>query len=384
MLIYAQHMDISPFSPLLSCLVTSRFSVQSCAATKLPFSCLYIGHKLWWSNRGTTNSDCWLAMFPLIVVCLVVALRLFPGASTSVPRQYSGIMSYLKPLRGLDFVSLSFLEISIGTLMVLLQTVQQYGLTAHPRTITFGVTFVTSATIFVANEHYLSRHPIIPTSALKEDGSWAICLGQAILTFVLSSVSTGSEIFAWSLLINQLTSNLPMFYVRLRGAKVGLSGLVISPFALGIAFGSVIYGRLIRRTMRYKKLSIIGLGTIVASNRNDGSIYNPICSFVGRSRGGHARTTITAYYLAQQLELIIGVTTLATIVRTLFANDLRWTLHGVSQIDELIQRILNNNRFTETLPETIQSHVRQNFRCSFQAILAEVPIIVLPRQYSIS
>lgn len=90
-------------------------------------------------------------------------------------------MSYLKPLRGLDFVSLSFLEISIGTLMVLLQTVQQYGLTAHPRTITFGVTFVTSATIFVVNEHYLSRHPIISTSALKEDGSWAICLGQTIL-----------------------------------------------------------------------------------------------------------------------------------------------------------------------------------------------------------
>lgn len=71
--------------------------------------------------------------------------------------------------------------------------------------------------------------------------------GSDYLTFVLFSVSTGSEIFAWSLLINQLTSNLSMFYVRLRGAKVGLSGLVISPFALGIAFGSIIYGRLIRR-----------------------------------------------------------------------------------------------------------------------------------------
>ncbi|KAJ5487279.1 Major facilitator superfamily domaingeneral substrate transporter [Penicillium desertorum] len=53
-----------------------------------------------------------------------------------------------------------------------------------------------------------------------------------------------------------------------------------------------------------------------------------------RSRGGHARTTITAYYLAQQFGIIIGVTTSATIVRTLFANDLRRTLHGVSQLDE--------------------------------------------------
>ncbi|CAG7935694.1 unnamed protein product [Penicillium nalgiovense] len=376
MLIYAQHMDISPFSSLLSCLVTSRFSIQSCGATKLPFSCLYIGHKLWWSNRGTTNSDCWLAMFYLIVVCLVVALWRFPGASTSVPRQYSGIMSYLKPLRGLDFVSLSFLEISIGTLMVLLQTVQQYGLTAHPRTITFGVTFVTSATIFVVNEHYLSRHPIISTSALKEDGSWAICLGQTIL---------------------------PLFcFLSLRTFQC---------FMFDYAEPKSAYPAW---TMRYKKLSIIGLGTIVASSlaliwRSSASYLSLIPGFLAgtgmkglftiqfialsaRSRGGHAGTTITAYYLAQQLESIIGVTTSATIVRTLFANDLRWTLHGVSQIDELIQRILNNNRFAEALPETIQSHVRQSFRCSFRAIpvlclcmiLAEVPIIVIPRQYSIS
>lgn len=156
-------------------------------------------------------------------------------------------MSYLKPLRGLDFISLSFLGFSIGTLMVLLQTIQQYGLTAHPRTITSGVTFATSATLFVVNELYISRNPIIPTSTLKENVSWAICLGQTILYFVLSSVSTRSEIFASSLLTNYLTSNLSMFYVRLRGANVGLSGLVISPFPLGIALGSIIYGRLIRR-----------------------------------------------------------------------------------------------------------------------------------------
>lgn len=131
--------------------------------------------------------------------------------------------------------------------MVLLQTVQQYGPTAHPRTITFGITFATSATLFVVNELYLSKTPIIPTSTLKENGSWAICLGQILLFFVLSSVSFRPEIFASSLLTTQLTSNLSMFYVRLRGANVGLSGLVLSPFPLGIALGSIIYGRLIRR-----------------------------------------------------------------------------------------------------------------------------------------
>lgn len=112
--------------------------------------------------------------------------------------------------------------------------------------------------------------------------------------------------------------------------------------------------------MRYKKLSIVGLGTIVASFAVLALIWRSSASylslipvfFVGtgmaglfttqfvalsaRSRGGHARTTITAYYLAQQLGLIIGVTTSATIVRTLFANDLRRSLHGVSQIDEVI------------------------------------------------
>ncbi|KGO47225.1 Major facilitator superfamily domain, general substrate transporter [Penicillium expansum] len=284
-----------------------------------------------------------IGQFPLIVVCLVVALRHFPGASTNVPRQYSGIISYLKPLRGLDFIGLSFLGISIGTLMVLLQTVQQYGPTAHPRTITFGITFATSATLFVVNELYLSKTPIIPTSTLKENGSWAICLGQILLFFVLSS----------------LTSNLSMFYVRLRGANVGLSGLVLSPFPLGIALGSIIYGRLIRRTMRYKKLSIIGLGTIIASFAVLALIWRSSASYLSlipvfligtgmaglfttqfialsaRSQGGNARTTITAYYLAQQLGSIIGVTTSATIVRTLFANDLRRSLHGVFQIDEV-------------------------------------------------
>lgn len=41
------------------------------------------------------------------------------------------------------------------------------------------------------------------------------------------------------------------------------------------------------------------------------------------------------YYLAQQLGLIIGVTTSAAIVRTLFVNDLRRSLRGVSQIESV-------------------------------------------------
>ena len=50
-------------------------------------------------------------------------------------------------------------------------------------------------------------------------------------------------------------------------------------------------------------------------------------------QGGHARTTITADYLAQQLGLIIGGT---TIERILFVNDLRQSLHGVFQIREVM------------------------------------------------
>ena len=46
-------------------------------------------------------------------------------------------------------------------------------------------------------------------------------------------------------------------------------------------------------------------------------------------QGGHASTTITTYYLAQQLGLVISG---STIVRILFVNDFRRSLHGVFQI----------------------------------------------------
>lgn len=100
-------------------------------------------------------------------------------------------------------------------------------------------------------------------------------------------------------------------------------------------------------------MSIIELGTIVVSFPVLALIWRSSASYISLipvflagagmaglftaqfvallapSQGRHARTTITAYYLAQQLGLIIDVTTSATIVRTLFVNDLRWSLHGV-------------------------------------------------------
>lgn len=104
--------------------------------------------------------------------------------------------------------------------------------------------------------------------------------------------------------------------------------------------------------MRYKKLSIIRLSSFtvftliwcssaiylslipvfLAGIGMEGLFMTEFVALSAPSRGGHARTTITAYYLAQKLGLIIGVTTSATIVRTLFVNDLRWSLHGVSYL----------------------------------------------------
>lgn len=113
------------------------------------------------------------------------------------------------------------------------------------------------------------------------------------------------------------------------------------------------------RTKRYKKLSLAGLGTIIVSFTVLAWIWCSSASYFGlipvffvgigmaglfttqfvalsaRSQGEHARTTITAHYLAQQFGYILGVTTSGTVVRTFFANDLRRSSPGVSEIERV-------------------------------------------------
>lgn len=108
--------------------------------------------------------------------------------------------------------------------------------------------------LWLVSPSYLSRDPIIPTSTLKKNGSWAICLGPDYLIFCAVSCTR-------------------------------LETIVVSFKVLALIW---------RPSASYLNL----IPVFLAGTGMAGLFTTHFIALSAPSRGGHARTTITAYYLA--------------------------------------------------------------------------------------
>ncbi|KAJ5887875.1 transporter [Penicillium taxi] len=108
----------------------------------------------------------------------------------------------------------------------------------------------------------------------------------------------------------------------------------------------------------------IGLGGVFATQ------------FVGISAvapENQSSTTITVYYMAQQLGMIGGTTLAATISRAQLRRGLLRKLGTSAEALAIIQKVLGDTRFAQSLPDHSQGIIRSIYLESFRA----VPIISL-------
>lgn len=141
----------------------------------------------------------------------------------------------------IDYIGASLLSVAVVSLLL----VCVWGGTEYAwksaEIIGLGIASVVFTLLFIVRERYAAE-PIIPLSLFKND---------IFVTSVLLSVLAGIAMFASILYI-------PQYQQIVRGNTPTESGLLMLPLVIGILGASIVSGRLVTKTGRYKMFPLIG------------------------------------------------------------------------------------------------------------------------------
>ncbi|KAH8427508.1 uncharacterized protein LDX57_005221 [Aspergillus melleus] len=243
----------------------------------------------------------------------------------------------------------------------------------------------------IATELFWARKPLIPVHLLlKELGLY--CLIQ----FLFHSGRTA------------LVVNIIPYFIRVEGASDFLSSMMYVQVAVGVSVGGVISSLIIKRcvvldmfstdigldinsTGRYKTMAVVSLIITILSflliflSWRDGCTLweSSILFFVGLAPGilfsslfiGMSNSSATdciascigTFYLSQQLGIIVGSACGSALIQGLFKMNLAAQMEGTSYWKD-IPNILNDVKFSQTLPPPEQELVKSSYLASFQYV----------------
>ncbi|KAL2014118.1 hypothetical protein VTN00DRAFT_1643 [Thermoascus crustaceus] len=228
---------------------------------------------------------------------------------------------------------------------------------------------------FLLVEQFWAPRPLIPLSLLAQ-GVGGYCLVQILL--LCSRFG--------------LVTNIVPYFTRTRNILGVTASALLVPTCVGFSVGSIISGHAIRRTKRYKTISIVALLICVLSYfviflrwRTGANLWESLYAFpsgimqgillsgqfVGMSLSApkdRVATAVGAYSLSQQLGLMLGTTAASAILQGVFGRTLLERLDGLPDKSEIVNHILNDARFAFTLPPSVQETVRSSFLYGFQFV----------------
>ncbi|KAE8391853.1 major facilitator superfamily domain-containing protein [Aspergillus alliaceus] len=308
-----------------------------------------------------------LGQFPLIMICLIVAYYGLPASLNQNKADSNHRAS------DLDFGGI----LSFATAVVILLFLIQSSSTTYAQQLLpciLGLALAIAAAIFLLVEAYWAKKPLIPLHLVKSSlGGYF--MGQLLLI-------TGRS---------ALSSNMVPYFIRVEKATDFLASFTYIVTAVGVSVGGLISGAIIKRTKRYKTMTIVSLGSTVLlsiliyiryrdgcftwelfylfpSGVANGVLFST--QFIGMSLTvpkERLATSIGIYYLSQQLGFIVGPAASVAVVQRLFASRVSDGLEGLKE-RQLIRQILNDLRFSETLPEEVQGIVRSSYLYGFQFV----------------
>jgi MFS family permease len=224
-------------------------------------------------------------------------------------------------------------------------------------------TVIIGGILYGLNERYWTKAALVPLNLLKTNGTGLAYIAQFLAMFTFCGVSLLlSLIISWMLpcwQVIQFSSNFADFWVRTKNTSASLAALSILPLAAASTLSGLVVGNIVRRyvfsgqyvevrpnleprTGKYKSLSIkccmaMTLGNILLVARlPQGPYYWELLftiimgvgmggffsvTFVGLSASipSHmSATAMTAYYLAQQLGMMMGVSATSVTCRMVF------------------------------------------------------------------
>ncbi|CEJ60628.1 hypothetical protein PMG11_09197 [Penicillium brasilianum] len=234
---------------------------------------------------------------------------------------------------------------------------------------------------FILDEAFWAEDPWIPLKLAVNNGvgiSWAAQVLLQIATF-------------------SLITNVGEFFVRIEYVSTSTAGVYIVPFSLGMIAGGILSGHLIKRSGRYKFLSVSCLGlsltgfllitfrwpcgpsqwevvyTFISAVGLGGVFSTQFVGLAASVPQESSATAITVYYMSQQLGMIGGTTLGATISQAVFRRGLLRKFGASEEGLETIRKVLSDTRFAQSLPGHAQQIIWSTYLESFRI----VPIISL-------
>lgn len=301
---------------------------------------------------------------PLALVCLTAVTLLFkPDPPRDLLKKARGSDRFKTLLRSIDWLGAIFSAICITTGLGVIALGGKSLPWSHPFVILAITVSVMSAASFVLTERYYAKTPLIPPNLIRHNGIRALC----VIQILLCAARFGSM------------AQVSNYFIRTRNVDNSIAGTYLVPTVLGNAVGALIGGYTINRTLRYKSITIVGLGIgilgyLLMALRWRYSFSAGVClnaQFIGLTAAAPEEqqgAAIGIYYLSQQVGMIFGIGSFAALLETVFSNNLRSALKDYSGRDETIRDVLKDIRLAFVLPTKIQHIVLSGYLSSFYVI----------------
>ncbi|PWY90955.1 MFS general substrate transporter, partial [Aspergillus heteromorphus CBS 117.55] len=268
----------------------------------------------------------------------------------------------------LDFLGIITFSITIILLLFLLHTV---GIPEQNWIVVPALTLPFTLSLLILIEVYWAERPLIPIDLMGKPLG-AYCLVQFLLF-------TGR---------NALVSSLVPYFIRVENTSDLIASLSFVLTSLGVSAGGLISGYIIKRSHRYKTMTLVALVfsiliyltiyiqwqdgcslletvSIFFSGLTMGIVFST--QFVGMSASSppsRLATCIGTFCLSQQLGFIVGPAAGLSLIQRVFGERLMDQL-GLAK-EQLVKQILDDARFARKLSPALRDIARESYLHAFR------------------
>ncbi|GAA6007174.1 hypothetical protein JCM10207_001533 [Rhodosporidiobolus poonsookiae] len=329
---------------------------------------------------------------PLLVLSLLSGLK---QINYTVPGSERAKESIREKLARIDFVGCGSVFVSMGSFLVLLGAKNNENLPwSHPLVITACVLSPVFFVLFLVNEGFWAKEPILPYRILRQRTPLFVML----VTIFVAICNFG------------VMYHLPIFFLAIEGKTASEAGAHLLPTSLGNVVGGVIAGVVIHKTGKYRGASAVAgllpvIGVLLISSLTTDSAtiakwldifpmgfgFNHILntSFVALMASiphSDVPATTGVMWLFRTTGQVIGVASTSAILQGVLAPELEKRISGKGA-EKIIQSIRSDSSIIAGLKPSLRAAAREAyalalrhvfFFCALGATLAWISVCFIP------
>ncbi|KAH6719494.1 major facilitator superfamily domain-containing protein [Leptodontidium sp. MPI-SDFR-AT-0119] len=304
---------------------------------------------------------------PTILALALVVWKLDISLKEDGPRQ-----SHLSKLKRIDFLGATFLSLSIVCGLLVLDLGGQRMPWTDPMVLGLFSASTVSLSLFVLVEGFFAKEPIFPLRLLLSR--------DVITSYINLCFQTGAQ--------GAMMMLVPIYFQISAHATLTNAGAHLMPSVLGNCFGGLLTGYIIRRTGRYKLISILGAISASISYTLMLARWHGHTSFLeslyivpgGFGNGIALGVTFIALtagvdpcqmaivssglYLSSNIGMVGGLSIAAAVLQSTLRKQLRISLEGMGGRDKIITKALSDIEYVRSLEGRLGQIVTEAYvRC---------------------